>query len=63
MENNSFESLLKVIKVFRVARLVKLVKNIKGIQKLVQTIIFSLPKLVNAFSLLILSFFLFSILF
>lgn len=61
--SQGLQSSIKILKVLRVARLLKLVKNVKGIQRLVQTISFSIPSLMNAASLLFLSFFIFSILF
>ena len=59
----SLQTLVKIVKVLRVARMLKLVKNVKNIQRLVQTIMFSIPSLINATSLLGLSFFIFSVLF
>lgn len=51
-----------MLKLFRVGRILKLVKNFQKLQRLVQTIIFSFPSLLNATSLLFLAYFLFSIL-
>jgi len=51
-----------MLKLFRVGRILKLVKSFKKLQRLVQTIIFSFPSLLNATSLLFLAYFLFSIL-
>jgi hypothetical protein len=53
---------LKTLKILRVARILKLVKNVQGIQRLIQTITFSFPALMNATSLLFLAYFIFSVL-
>ena len=55
-------SLIKILRIFRIVRALKLVKSMEGLQKLVQTIIFSLPSLLNVSALLFLVYFLFSIL-
>ncbi|KAL4505974.1 hypothetical protein ABPG72_013735 [Tetrahymena utriculariae] len=54
--------LIRIIRVFRVSRLLKLVKNMKGLQKLIETLMFSLPSLINVGALLLLVFFIYSIL-
>ncbi|KAL4480370.1 hypothetical protein ABPG74_020886 [Tetrahymena malaccensis] len=54
--------LIRIIRVFRVSRLLKLVKSMKGLQKLIETLMFSLPSLINVGALLFLVFFIYSIL-
>lgn len=54
--------LMRVFRVLRVSRLIKLVKQLQGLQRLIATIIFSLPALMNAASLLVLVFFIFAVL-
>ncbi|EAR95184.2 cation channel family protein (macronuclear) [Tetrahymena thermophila SB210] len=54
--------LIRIIRVFRVSRLLKLVKSMKGLQKLIETLMFSLPSLINVGALLLLVFFIYSIL-
>jgi hypothetical protein len=54
--------LARIVRVLRVTRLLKLVKSMRGLQKLIETLIFSLPSLVNVGALLFLVFFIFSIL-
>ena len=46
----------------RVSRILRLIGKLKGLQALIQTIIFSLPPLSSVFSLLMLVFFIYSIL-
>ena len=64
--NNGFmdlaPQLIRIFRIFRVSRLLKLVKNLQGLQRLIATIVFSLPALINASSLLLLNYFIFSIL-
>lgn len=65
MSGSSFSwapQLMRVFRVLRVSRLIKLVKQLQGLQRLIATIIFSLPALMNAASLLILVFFIFAVL-
>lgn len=54
--------LIRIIRVFRVSRLLKLVRSMKGLQKLLETVMFSLPSLINVGALLMLVFFIYSIL-
>ena len=44
--------LARVVRVLRVSRLIKLVKNFPGLQKIMQTLLFSLPSLLNVLALL-----------
>ena len=53
---------LQIFKIMRVARILKLMKNIEGIRRLYATLSFSLPSLINATSLVFLSYYIFSIL-
>ena len=50
------------MRVMRVSRLFKLLNKYKGLQALIQTITFSLPSVINAFALLALVYFIFSVL-
>jgi len=54
--------LARVLRVLRVSRLFRLLGKAKGLQALLQTITFSLPNLMNVFALLMLIFFIFSVL-
>jgi hypothetical protein len=54
--------LARIMRVMRVSRLFKLLNKYKGLQALIQTITFSLPSVMNAFALLALVYFIFSIL-
>lgn len=54
--------LARVLRVMRVSRLLKLVKSLKGIQKLLETLTLALPALMNVGALLILVYFIFSVL-
>ena len=54
--------LARVFRVLRVSRLLKLVKSLKGIQKLLETLMIALPALMNVGALLLLVFFVFSVL-
>lgn len=54
--------LARVLRVLRVSRLLKLVKKFQGLQKIINTLIFSLPSLMNTGALLFLVFFIYSIL-
>ena len=59
----SFAPLItKMIRIFRVLRIIKLVKRIEGLHRLISTILFSLPSLINVSSLVFLSYYIFSIL-
>jgi voltage-dependent calcium channel T type alpha-1I len=60
LSNNTI--VVKIFKIIRVLRIIKLVKSMEGLKKLVGTIIFSLPSLINASSLIFLSYYIFSIL-
>lgn len=50
------------MRVMRVSRLFKLLNKYKGLQALIQTISFSMPSVINAFALLTLVYFIFSVL-
>ena len=50
------------MRVMRVSRLFKLLNKYKGLQALIQTITFSMPSVINAFALLALVYFIFSVL-
>ena len=54
--------LARVFRVMRVSRLFKLVKSFEGLQKLIQTMILTLPSLINVGALSFLVFFIYSIL-
>ena len=54
--------LARIMRVMRVSRLFKLLNKYKGLQALMSTITFSLPSVINAFALLSLVYFIFSIL-
>ena len=54
--------LARVLRVLRVSRLFRLLNKYKGLQALLQTITFSLPSLFNVFALLLLVYFIFSVL-
>jgi hypothetical protein len=54
--------LARIMRVMRVSRLFKLLNKYKGLQALIQTITFSLPSVMNAFALLSLVYFIFSVL-
>jgi Ion transport protein len=54
--------LIRIVRVLRVTRLLKLVKSMRGLQKLLQSLYYSLPALMNIGALLFLCFFIFSIL-
>jgi len=54
--------LARVFRVLRVARLAKLVKRFEGLQKIIKTLIFSLPSLFNVGALLFLVYFIYAIL-
>jgi hypothetical protein len=54
--------LARTLRVLRVTRLIRVMNNYKGLQTLLQTIIFSLPAILNVFSLLMLVYFIFAIL-
>ena len=49
------------MRVLRVTRVLRLAGKAKGLQAIIQTIMFSIPALVNVFMLLMLIFFMFSI--
>lgn len=54
--------LARVLRIFRVSRLLRLINKYKGLKALIQTITFSLSSLANVFALLLLVFFIYSIL-
>ena len=54
--------LARVLRVLRVSRLFKLIKSFEGLASLIETLAFSLPSLMNVFALLLLVYFVFSIL-
>jgi type IV secretory pathway VirB2 component (pilin) len=54
--------LARIMRVMRVSRLFKLLNKFKGLQALIQTITFSMPSVINAFALLALVYFIFSVL-
>lgn len=54
--------LAKVLRVLRISRILRLIGKSKGLQALIQTITFSLPPLMNVFSLLMIVFFIYAIL-
>lgn len=54
--------LARVMRVLRVTRVLRLLGKEKGLQAIIQTIMFSIPSLMNVFMLLQLIFFMFSIL-
>lgn len=54
--------LARIMRVMRVSRLFKLLNKYKGLQALIQTISFSMPSVINAFALLTLVYFIFSVL-
>uniref|UniRef100_A0A7S1XCD4 Voltage-gated ion channel superfamily n=1 Tax=Tetraselmis chuii TaxID=63592 RepID=A0A7S1XCD4_9CHLO len=54
-------SVVSLLRVFRVARIFRLIPKAKGLRTLFQTLLFSLPALFNVGSVLILFFFIFSI--
>mmetsp|Transcript_7183 Transcript_7183/g.12108 ORF Transcript_7183/g.12108 Transcript_7183/m.12108 type:complete len:1503 (-) Transcript_7183:75-4583(-) len=68
MENSSLDflsvgpQLARVMRVLRVTRVLRLAGKAEGLQAILQTIQFSIPSLVNVFMLLMLIFFMFSIL-
>ena len=52
----------RVFRILRVSRLFKLVKSFEEMQNLIQTLILSLPSLINVGTLLLLVFFIYAIL-
>ena len=56
------DKIIRSIRVFRVLRILKLVKKFNGLQKLVQTLFFSIPKILNILALVLLLFFIYTIL-
>mmetsp|Transcript_3541 Transcript_3541/g.12709 ORF Transcript_3541/g.12709 Transcript_3541/m.12709 type:complete len:1714 (-) Transcript_3541:989-6130(-) len=54
-------SYLSLLRIFRVARIFRLIPKAKGLRTLFQTLIFSLPALVNVGSVLFLFFFIFAV--
>lgn len=55
-------SITKVFRIFRITRILKLVKSVEGLKRLVNTIWFSLPSMINVSQLIFLNFYIFSIL-
>ena len=54
--------IVRIFRVFRVSRLFKLIKRFTGLRKLINTLVFSLPSLLNVGGLLLLVYFIFAIL-
>ena len=54
--------LIRIMRVLRITRILKLVKNLQSLQRLVATINFSVPAIVNVSSLLFLVYFIFAVL-
>ena len=52
----------RVFRILRVSRMFKLVQSFKGLKNLIQTAIYSLPSLLNVSALMLLVFFIFSVL-
>jgi hypothetical protein len=61
MSSDVKTSYLSLLRVFRIARVLRLIKRAKGLRALLQTLIFSLPALVNVGSVLFLFFFIFAV--
>ena len=61
MGTDTKASYLAMLRVFRVARVLRLVKRAKGLRTLLQTLLFSLPALLNVGSVLFLFFFIFAV--
>mmetsp|Transcript_11321 Transcript_11321/g.26831 ORF Transcript_11321/g.26831 Transcript_11321/m.26831 type:complete len:1216 (+) Transcript_11321:1-3648(+) len=59
--NNTNVSVVSLLRVFRVARIFRLIPKAKGLRTLFQTLVFSLPALINVGSVLLLFFFIFSV--
>jgi hypothetical protein len=57
-----FPQIIRVLRIFRITRILKLIKQVQGLKRLIDTIIFSLPSLLNVSSLLFLAYYIFSIL-
>jgi hypothetical protein len=55
-------SIIKVFRIFRITRILKLIKSVEGLKRLVNTIWFSLPSMINVSQLIFLTFYIFSIL-
>ena len=54
--------IIRIFRVLRVTRIFKLIKKLKGLQKLIETLIFVLPSILNLGALYILIFFIYAIL-
>jgi hypothetical protein len=54
--------LIKILRLFRVTRVLKIVKKMEGLKKLIGTMIFSLPSLLNVSTLVFLTYYIFTIL-
>merc|ERR550537_2143521 len=54
-------SFLSLLRIFRVARIFRLIPKAKGLRTLFQTLVYSLPALVNVGSVLFLFFFIFAV--
>jgi len=59
---NISQEITRGLKVLRVARLLRLIKSYSGLQKLFLTSVYSLPYLINAFAILFLVYFMFTVL-
>ena len=58
----SGSQLARVVKVLRVTRLLKLVKALEGLQKILETLLITLPSIMNIGALLLIVFFIYSLL-
>ncbi|EGR32725.1 hypothetical protein IMG5_072530 [Ichthyophthirius multifiliis] len=54
--------LIRIVRVLRVTRLLKLVKSMQGLQKIIDCMVFAFPSLMNVGALLLLVFFIYSVL-
>lgn len=54
--------LMRIVRVLRVTRLLKLIKSMRDLQKLIEVLVLSLPSLMNIGALLMLVFFIYSVL-
>ena len=61
MSTDASAGFIAMLRVFRVARVLRLVRRARGLRTLLQTLLFSLPALVNVGSVLVLFFFIFAI--
>ena len=58
----SAPQIARVMRVLRVARIVRLAGKVENLQAIIQTIMFSIPSLMNVFGLLLLIYFMFAVL-